>query len=242
MQAVGSSGKFHFAMVTGITLKDVSHQWIVTLGGLQVVFGKDTRMTDVVDKLPDAGFAKVPNCHPHKSLINMAKRCPYKTAMAAIIGRITGTWPPVARDTEWRTNQNGREVTKPLRFWDFSLNDGTGEVALSVEGEEWQARFRRLNAKTGDLLLVYDMKVAYEAPSGHAIGPKSTGAAGVDTPPRGSGHAAPDGGSIKVSPVKSRDPVMFVIKPEDTKRDFPATDGPVLTKARAGSEAVEKNG
>lgn len=229
MQNVGASGKFHFAVLSGITLKDVSHQWIVTLGGIQVVFGKDTRMTDVVDKLPDTGFAKVPNCHPNKSLINMAKRCPHKTAMAAMIGRITGTWPPVARDTEWRTNQNGREVTKPLRFWDFSLNDGTGEVALSVEGEEWQEKFGRLNAKTGELLLVYDMKVAYEGPSGHATGP--------------SGHATgPSGGSIKVSPVKTRDPVMFVVKPEDTKREFPATDGPVLTKAPAGSEAVEKNG
>ena len=194
--------------MTGLTLESCSHQWIVTCKAEQFACGKETKISEVSTTVPP-GFPTVPNGHENAAVAALARRSTGASAMVTLLGRIVGTWPPVRRDTEWKPPGGGMRL---LTFYDFAINDGTGQLDVSVQGETWEARLKQLKAKTGDLLCIFDMKAKWEPSDA--------------------------GGVVSMNTIRDRDPVLKKLDAAMTKRVFAAADGPVLSKAAArGREA-----
>jgi hypothetical protein len=181
--------------MTGLTLESCSHQWTVTIKAEQFACGKETKITDVSATLPP-GFPTVPNCHENAAVAALAKKTPGGSAMVTVCGRIVGTWPPQRRDAEWKTKnpQTGREEVKHLTFYDFAINDGTGQLDISVQGEQWEPRLKQVKAVPGDVLFIFDMRAKWES----------------------------DGGVVSMHTVRDRDPVLKKVAATDTKRVFAA--------------------
>jgi hypothetical protein len=192
--------------MTGLTLETCTHQWTVTEKPQTFVCGKDTKVTDISPN-PPAGFPKVPNGHENAVVCPLAKKTPGGHEPTMRPSNATITEPPARRDTEWKyKSAQGTELTKLLTFFDFAVNDGTGQIDVSVQGEEWESRLKRLKAAAGELLFIYDMKAKCEtdAVTGTTV--------------------------VSMSTVRDRDPIIMKVGADDVKRKLGAGDGPVLSK------------
>jgi hypothetical protein len=195
-----SALKYLKCKISGLALETVTQQWVVTQKPNQFVCTAATKLLETSTAVP-ALWPKVPNGHENVAVGPLAKKTPGASAVVALVGRIVSDWPPPGRDSVWKSSNGERH----LLFFDFALNDGTGELAMSVQGEQWRKKLNAVKAKKGDMLFVYDMRAKFETDS----------------------EGKP---SFSLSTVKDREPVILKIQASDTKRKLAAGDGPRLSK------------